>query len=64
MTIPDGDRNTLGSDGRWMLSIPAQEQIQLLTNAGFEPIHATHVQIYNGKDWLCTLSRKLSTNKK
>ena len=58
MTLPDGKRDGMGSDGRWMSSMPAKEQTALLLDIGFEVVQTGKVRMYNGSDWLVTLSRK------
>ena len=55
-SIPSGNRDEEGSDGRWKLHIPKSEQISMIENAGFEVIFKDHISIYNGNDWIALIS--------
>lgn len=55
-SIPSGNRNEVGSDGRWKLHLSASEQIRMLEKAGFDVIFQENLTIYNGKDWIVLIS--------
>jgi len=55
-SIPCGNRDEEGSDGRWKLYIPASQQISMLENAGFEVIFQDNLSIYKGTDWVVLVS--------
>ena len=55
-SIPGGNKDKEGSDGRWKLHIPQSKQISILENAGFEVIFQDHLSIYNGTDWIVLIS--------
>ena len=55
-SIPDGSRDELGSDGRWILHLSISKQIEMLEKAGFEVIFEEQVSIYNGSNWIVLVS--------
>merc|ERR1712232_1077184 len=59
VSLPVGDTDAVDPDGRWIHSMPAELQIDLLGNVGFEVLHQENVSIYNGKHWLVTVSRRI-----
>ena len=59
-TIPKGSRDEIGSDGRWKLHIPKSEQTAILEKAGFKVVFQEQISLYNGSDWILTISVALS----
>ena len=55
-TIPKGSRDEIGSDGRWKLHIPESEQTAILEKAGFKVLFQEQISLYNGSDWILTIS--------
>ena len=55
-SIPNGNMDELGSDGRWKLNIPNTGQIHILQEAGFKVLHQETVSIYNGNNWVVLVS--------
>ena len=55
-SIPSGNKDEVGSDGRWKLHISASEQINMLEQAGFKVIFQENLTIYNGSDWIVLIS--------
>ena len=55
-TIPKGSRDEIGSDGRWKLHIPKSEQTAILEKAGFKVVFQEQISLYNGSDWILTIS--------
>lgn len=58
VSLPVGDSDAADPDGRWMHRMPAEQQTDLLGNVGFEVLHLENVSIYNGREWLVTISRR------
>jgi SAM-dependent methyltransferase len=58
LSLPHGNRNELGKDGRWMHYMPRRQQMQLLRDVGFEILTTRKISQYNGHDWIVTLCQK------
>ena len=55
-SIPNGNMDELGSDGRWKLNISNAEQVHILQETGFKVLHQETVSIYNGNNWVVLVS--------
>jgi hypothetical protein len=58
ISLPDGRGNSMGSDGRWKSAVPKEKQVEMLNKSGFEVIEVRKISMYNGRNWVVTLSRK------
>ena len=58
ISLPHGNRNELGKDGRWMHYMPKRQQMQLLRDVGLEILVTRKISQYNGHDWIVTLCQK------
>lgn len=55
-SIPNGNRDEIASDGRWILQLSCTEQIAMLEEAGFQVLFQEQMSIYNGNDWIVLVS--------
>ena len=53
-----GVEDRQGGDGRWVLHLPGDKQVELIQNAGFNILQTSRIKIYNGRFFLVVAQKK------